>query len=106
MAYVMSIRAQSSGGSGSTIGSAIETFILTAEFSSGEDLALSPPVGATVLTGTLLVNYIEKALQQSTDNEDLDYTFAPDTVTLLFGDDPTQYANGQIVIQVSYAYTT
>jgi len=106
MAYVMSIRVQTSGGSGSTIGSAIETFVLESEFSSGEALVLSPPVGATILSGDILVNYMQKPLQRSTDDLDLDYSFVPDTITLLFGDDPTQYANGQIIIQISYDYTT
>lgn len=101
----MSIRAQTSGGGGSTTSSRTETFVLETPFSSGETLVLSPPVGATILTGSFLVNYMEKALQRSTDDEDLDYSFTPNIVTLLFADDPTQYANGQIIVQISYVYT-
>jgi len=101
MAYVMSIRAQSSGGSGSTIGSDIEDFIQDEAFESGLELTLSLPVGATVLTGTLIVNMNEKILVRG---EDYDYTFdGTDTITILFGDD---VASGDIIFQVSYAYTT
>jgi hypothetical protein len=100
MAYVMSIRAQTGGGSGSTIGSATEDFVQTEAFSEGLELVLSPPAGATILEGTLIVNMNEKILVRG---DDYDYTFdGTDTITILFGDD---VASGDIIFQVSYAYT-
>lgn len=86
------------------IGSAVEDFVQDEEFSSGLALVLSPPVGATILSGTLTVNYNEKMLVRGAS---YDYTFdGTDTITILFADDPTQYANGEVILQVSYAYTT
>lgn len=104
MAYVMSIRAQTGGGSGSTINSAIETYEQNDPFNSGLQFTVGLPLGATILSGTLIVNYNEKILVRGAD---YDYTFdGVDTVTILFADDPTQYANGSVVFQLSYAYTT
>lgn len=100
MAYVMSIRAQTSGGSGSTIGFASEDFIQTEPFVS-LDLALSLPVGATVIESSIIVNMNEKILVRG---EDYDYIFDdPNEITIIFGDD---VASGDIIFQVSYAYTT
>ena len=94
----------SSGGSGDTLGSEVEDFVQDEEFSSGLELVLSPPGGSTILTGTLIINYNEKLLVRGAS---YDYTFdGVDTITILFGDDPTQYANGEVIFQVSYAYTT
>jgi len=101
MAYVMSIRAQTSGGSGSTIGFASEDFVQTEAFTSGLDLALSLPVGATVIESSIILNMNEKILIRG---EDYDYIFDdPNEITILFSDD---VASGDIIFQVSYAYTT
>lgn len=101
MAYVMSIRAQTGGGSGSTIDADIETFVQTEAFSAGLELVVAPPIGTTILQGLLTVNMNEKLLIRG---EDYDYTFdGTDTITILFGDD---VASGDIIFQVSYAYTT
>ena len=101
MAYVMSIRAQTSGGSGSTIGSDIETFIQGEPFAAGLTLTLNPPIGSTILDGTLIVNMNEKILIRG---GDYDYIFdGADSIEIRFGDD---VASGDIIFQVSYAYTT
>lgn len=90
------------GGSGSTIGSETQDFVQDVAFTAGLDLVLtSLPGGATILEGTLIVNMNEKILVRG---EDYDYTFdGTDTITILFGDD---VASGDIIFQVSYAYTT
>lgn len=100
MAFVNSIRPRQSGGSGSTIGSAIEDFIQEPSFSAGLELVLSPPVGATILSGSVVVNYQEKILIRG---EEADYTFdGIDTITILFGDPDS----GTVIFQVQYLYTT
>lgn len=91
----------SSGGSGSTIGSATEDFVQTEPFSDGLVLTLSPPAGATILEGTLIVNMNEKILVRG---NLYDYDFdGVDSIEIRFGDD---VASGDIIFQVSYAYTT
>ena len=83
------------------IGSSIEDFVQNEAFESGLEIGLAVPVGATVLSGTLIVNMNEKMLVRG---EDYDYTFdGTDTITILFSDD---VASGDIIFQVSYAYTT
>lgn len=94
----------STGGSGSTVGSTMEDFVQTDPFDETLQLVLTLPAGATVLSGTLTVNYQEKLLLRGAD---YDYTFdGVDTISILFADDPSQYANGEVTFQVSYAYTT
>lgn len=84
------------------IGSALEDFVQEEAFASGLELVLSPPVGAAILGGTLIVNMSEKILVRG---DDYDYSFdgGTNTITILFGDD---VASGNIIFQVSYAYTT
>lgn len=102
MAYVMSIR-PSSGTTPpeSIILSETVTYELEEPFTAGEVLPLVV-IGSGVLTGTLAVNYQEKLLMRG--DEDFDYSFDGNDVTLNFGDDPTQYAGGKITVQISYAY--
>ena len=94
------MRPTQGGGSGSGLGSAIEDFIQEPSFAAGLELVLSPPVGATILTGSIVVNYQEKILVRG---EELDYLFdGTDTITILFGDPDS----GTVIFQVQYLYTT
>lgn len=102
LAYVMSMR---SAGAGAPVPQEIlsttQTEVLTDPFSAGETITLTT-VGSGILTGTLQVNCNEKLLVRG---EDYDYIFtAPDEIELTFGDDPGNYANGELIIQISYAY--
>lgn len=73
----------------------------TEEFSAGQTITCAT-VGSGIMFNTMTVNYMQKPLMQGVS---LDYTFTgPDTITLNFGDDPTQYANGEIILQISYTY--
>ena len=92
----------SSGGGGNTVLSTTQNEVFTAEFFSGQSITLTT-VGSGILEGTLCVNMMEKLLTRG--DESFDYSFsAPDEIFLNFGDDPTQYANGEIIFQISYAY--
>lgn len=98
MGLIQGYNPASSGG-GLAIGSAIEDFEQNPSFSAGLELVLSPPVGATILSGSLVVNYQEKMLIRG---EAADYTFdGIDTITILFGDPDS----GIVTFQVQYVYT-
>ena len=102
LAYVMSSARAGAGSSPSgQVLSTTQTEVLTAAFSAGETITLTT-VGSGILQGTLLVNYSEKPLIRGVN---YDYVFnSPNEIELNFADDPTQYANGQIILQISYAY--
>lgn len=103
MAFVNSIRPRQSGGSGSTIGSAIEDFVQADGF-SGLILTLSPPLGATILFDSIIVNYQEKMLirNNGAGTPNADYNVAGNDIYILFDDTDA----GEVVFQIQYLYTT
>lgn len=100
MAYIKTFRRPSGSTPSESILSNTVTYELDEPFNAGETLTL-PVIGSGVITGTLIVNYQQKILLRG---DDFDYTFDGTDIVLNFGDDPTQYAEGVITIQVSYAY--
>lgn len=91
----------SSGGGGAQAEWTTQNEVVTEAFSEGYAIILTDS-GSGILPDTIIVNMMEKILIRGSN---YDYTFsAPNIITINFADDPTQYANGQIIFQISYAY--
>lgn len=106
MAYIMSMRNAGAGSAPSeTVLFNTVTEIFTAPFEFPLDPATIVLTGATIL-GVLAVNYQDKILTEVYDETNGDYVYSSGTqsVILRFDDDPANYANGEIVVQVTYAY--
>ncbi len=107
MAYVMSFR---NAGAGTPAPSELAfntiTEVLTVAFDFPGSPATIVLTGTTIFADSIIVNYQEKILTVLYDDDEGDYSYNPatKTVTLRFGDDPSQYANGEIIVQVTYAY--
>lgn len=95
----------SSGGSGQELLFNTITEVLTTAFEFPLDPATIVLTGTTIV-GVILVNYQGQALTLNYGDGagDYSYTSATKTITLRFDDDPANYANGEIVVQVTYSY--
>jgi len=109
MAYVMSIRAQTSGNTPAReILTAKQLVTFTSPFSEGQTITLAS-VGSGLIAQSIIFGYMDKILTQSQTIlpggvlPDYSVTGA-DELTLLFGDDPTVYADGTIWGQITYQY--
>lgn len=86
------------GGGGSTVLFNTIEHVQTAAFTS-IDITL-PVTGSGVLSAAIWVDYQQGYAMR---NRDWQY-IGPNTVRILFEDDPANYVEGQLVFQITYAY--
>lgn len=95
-------------GSGQEILTAKQLVTFTLPFSSGDTITLTT-VGTGLISESIIFNYMDKILTQlqlvMPGGVLPDYSVTgADELTLLFGDDPTQYEDGVLWGQITYQY--
>lgn len=108
MGLIQGYNPSSGGTPAQEIVTAKQLVTFTSPFSSGETITLTD-VGSGLIEESIIFNYMDKILTQSQvilpGGVLPDYSVTgADELTLLFGDDPTQYEDGILWGQITYQY--